>query len=134
MGGWLQDVGLMTTAPILVDNFGPGTLHDADGRLLGHVAASPPDVSDPAASPTNNPIVGIAFTMPVAWGSITCAWIPFDRRGPRATPKEIRRLRYVRQFHRRRLRSWGADTGPWFRGVLVAHFDREAAERSGAST
>jgi hypothetical protein len=114
-------------------NFGPGTLHDAQGRLLGHVAASPPDVSDQPAFPADNPIVGIALAIPVQWGTIICAWVPFDRRGPRSTPKEIRRFRYVRQFHRRRLRSWGADTGLWFHGILVVHFDREPAKPREAS-
>jgi hypothetical protein len=92
---------------------------------------------------TSRPDV-ITFPAPTAanWGPIICAWVPFDRRDVRrTTPKEIRRYRYVRQFHRRQLQSWGFDTGLWFRGIIVLHFDpaarhraREAVRRWEAST
>jgi hypothetical protein len=85
----------------------------------------------------------ITLVAPTAhWATLVCATIPIDCRDryPRGAPKETRRLRYVRQFHRHRLRSWGADTGLWFSGLILMHFDpaarrraREAAPRREAS-
>jgi hypothetical protein len=80
-------------------SFGPGTLTDATGRVLGYTAPSSPDVSAP-----------ITFPAPTAdWGTV----VGFSVFGvyQRSTDIEIRRCRYVRQYRRRRLRLLGIDPG-----------------------